>query len=473
MSRREKHKTVEANKFANDEKYEKSDETAGGSNRRVLYESPRGENDTVYDEKNKRYSGTSNNKYEDVSGVNEKEYGAGKDPDSLAADKNKDGFFSKLEERIEARAEKNKNKPPKYGNALFEVSGLNFARLINAMNREAPLKKVKAEGRVLSFSVKAAHCGKIIAILERLCYDYKIIKVYGAAPFAASFFKRTGALCGLACIAAALFVYPCFVTRIEVSGDNVQGVYEVLESYGLTEGAFLPSLDDAAIENSLLALKNVAFASVTKNGTHVYVTIKPEQALYDFVDVGGKTVTAKRLASVTRVVVYGGTAEVKYGDVVKPGDTLIADYVLVGEEKVPAAATGAVYGKIYYEKTLFFADTLKVKEYGESVTFSKLSLLGSTPKTPDAPYKLYELKTNIVKNGFLLPFSRYTWIYTEIKYTEKENTFSEEEMIERTRSSLLTQTGAEAVVLACYSTVTRARDGYNVKVVIETEERID
>ncbi len=385
----------------------------------------------------------------------------------------KGGFFAFL---IEKRREKNRKKlaqPPRYGRVVFEVEGMNFSRLINALNRETDLKNVSVKGRVLRFDARAKHCGKIIAILDRLWYDYKIIKVYGSAPLAFALAKRGGAVLGLICVVAALCLYPNFVTDISFSGEADQSVYDILESYGVKKGAFLTSFNESELESRLLALDGVAFASVTKSGTHVYVTVKPEQSPHDFVDVGGNPVIAKRLASVTRVVVYGGTAEVKYGDIVRAGDVLIGDYVTVGDQKVPASASGAVYGKIYYEKTLFFADVLNVREYGESRTFSKLSLLGSTPKPPEAPFKQYELSVTVQKNGFLLPFARYTWKYTEIKYVQKENTFSEEEMIERTRSAALTETAAEAVVLALYDTVTRATDGYHVKVIIETEERID
>lgn len=362
---------------------------------------------------------------------------------------------------------------PKYGYTVFQTEGLNFARLLTVLCKECDLKKVDAEGRVLTFSVPSKQCNEIIAILDRLCYDYKIINNTGIIPRVFGALKRAGVAAGLVCVIAALIVYPHFVTEIEVDGTLSEQAAAVLDEYGITEGSFLWKLDGKSVSDKLLAMDGIAFASVEKRGTRVYVTLKSELNKDDFIDITGGAVTARKQGVVTRVIVHGGTAAVKYGDIVNKGDILIADYVEVGDEKVTTPAGGQVFGKVYYERTDYYPDTVMQSEKGRTETYTRLTMFSLSPKTPSSPFGRYELSTSVEDFGFLLPFKIYTWSFTEIFVSEKANTMTDDEMTRLTYSRLATDIEADAKVLKSYSEIGKTEGGTRVKVIIEAEEQLN
>lgn len=359
-----------------------------------------------------------------------------------------------------------------HGRTGFEVEGVNFGRLLSLLSEFTSLKSVKTGAKKLSFVSPSKDRGKIIALLDKLCYSYKINKTRGIIPFGVNFAARFGLVAGVIAAIAVLSVYPKFVTRITIEGEASQAVNDILSAYGIKRGAFLGSLNEKSVSNELLKLDGVAFASVEKHGTHVYVYLRGELANDNYIDFSGEPVTAKKRAGVTRVIVTGGTAEVKYGDVVEPGDVLIGGYVLVGEEKAPVPAGGEVYGKVYHEKTTVFPDVEIVKTRGRVKTYTRLGMFSKTPKPPAAPFASYELETTVSDFGFLLPFSIYTYRFYEVSAEERANKRTEEEMKSETLSSLLTSLPPDVRVLDAFCEVERIDGATQVRAVIETEELI-
>ncbi|MDE6303111.1 MAG: sporulation protein YqfD, partial [Clostridia bacterium] len=316
-----------------------------------------------------------------------------------------------------------------------------------------------------------------------LCYDYKIIGVKGTLPLAVGAAARLGFAAGLIAVLAAVCIFPQFVTRVSVR--TADGAYEqsidsalnasiesILSSHGVRTGKWLPRLDIASVEKSLLALDGVSYASVQRRGTHIDVRIKQEQPNDYLVEVYGSEVKSKKVAVVTRVIVEGGTAAVKYGDVVKVGDTLIDGYTMFGDDKLEVEAKGVVYGKVYYKKTVFFADTYTERVYGATKSVTKLSMFGKTPKLPRSPFEKYELETSVDDLGFLLPFKIYTYRYRELTEIERQNELTVEEMYAQIYSQIVAGFEEPIRVLDRYESVREADGGKYVTVTVEAEERI-
>lgn len=143
------------------------------------------------------------------------------------------------------------------------------------------------------------------------------------------------------------------MTSVEATGEWNDDVSRILTENGISVGKLVWEFDGDEVERQLLELDGVAFASVSKRGTRVYVDVRTELDGEDFVDIGTQPVKATVRATVTRTVVFSGSALVEYGDVVNVGDELIGAYVTVGEEKVACPADGEVYGKTYRTHTKF------------------------------------------------------------------------------------------------------------------------
>lgn len=375
------------------------------------------------------------------------------------------------ESRRRVRREPDAAKIP-FSRTWFEVDRLNSGRLLTALSQETYVKIARG-GKSLRFSVPSRDRAKVVAISESLCYNCKIIKEEGALLALARAVGRIGIVLGAVCAAVMVGVYPSFVTEVEYGGDFISAVAETVEQSGVKEGAFLPDFDADAVEKALLALDGVAFASVTKRGTHVYVDVRAERSDEHFVDVATEPVTSKITASVTRVVVWSGTALVKYGDVVREGDELIGAYVVSGEDKVPCPADGEVYGLTYRTLTRFFPDSELVREYGATHTETRLSFSGKAPATPQSPFENYVLEVEAVRDDFLLGYTLYIYTFTEVKVSEKTNNLSEDEMKSSTVAQIAEQMPAEAQIRDIFAECERGEGGWYVRVTAEAEEKLN
>ncbi len=359
------------------------------------------------------------------------------------------------------------------GICRFEVEGLNLARLLGTLGTRYGVTDVRVGGRQMRFSVSGKHRADVIALLDNLCYNYKIIKIEGGAPLVANLLKRVGLIVGIMLFATAAAVYPMIVTDVVFDGAYRAEAVDLLTASGIRKGAFIADGNFSALSKQLLALDGIAFASVRKTGTRVVVTLKEELAQVPEIGLSSGAVKAKKRAVVTRVIVKGGTAEVKYGDVVQAGDVLIGDYILVGEEKVTAPALGEVYGNVYYKRTAYFADNEIVKIEGESKSYTRTGIFGKTPEPPKSSFKEYTVYTEVAEYGFLIPYRIYRWTFTEIKAIQRENGRTEEQMKAEAYSALLEEIAAEGVVKEAVYDVARVDGGTEVTVVIVAEERIN
>lgn len=365
------------------------------------------------------------------------------------------------------------------GRTALKVSGENCEMAISAVMKICRVEDVKRGVDGCTFRVKSKHLGKIIALLNNLCYDYKIIDNSGIAPYALSVVMRPGLLVGIMAVICAIILSSQFVTRVSVvsAGAEIDAALKneicaILDENGVKVGAKTSDVDEDAVQEKLLALGKVSFVSVTRKGTRVDVVVKQALPSEYVFERDGTQVKAQKRAVVTRVVVTGGTAVKKYGDVVSPGDVLIDGYIEYGDEKIPVKASGYAYGKVYYEKTTFFPKESVVTEYGECKTLVRFGMFGKVPKTPAAPFEKYVLKTNVENYGFLLPILVYKFEFTAIDEQKVQNARSTDEMKRLAFSSLASEFRESAKVLNVYYDVKQSDGGVTVKVTAEAEELI-
>ena len=369
-----------------------------------------------------------------------------------------------------------------FGDTVFFVSGRHGVRAVGALSKICTVKNVGITSDGVQFEVPSKHRGQIIAILNNLCYDYKIIKTKGAFPFAINAIGRLGFALGLIVIAVAVGLFSQVVTRVSISATDeytagIDGalnasINDILSQNGLSVGKWLPSVNLSDVEKSLLSLDGVAYASVKRHGTHVAVEIKRERPNESLADVSGSKVVSSKLAIVTRVIVEGGTAVVDYGDAVKKGDTLIDGYVVFGEDKLDVEAKGIVYGKVYYKKTVFFADVLRQSAVGRIKKVTKLSMFGKQPKAPASPFEHCEVRTTVSDLGFLLPFKIYGYEFRELIESEVKNDLTLEQMYDRVYSEIVAQFSEPSRVLEKYCDSAETDGGRYVTVTVGAEERI-
>lgn len=238
---------------------------------------------------------------------------------------------------------------------VVEVECKNGGRLLNELARGGlRVKRAEQRGKNLLIYTYYKDRTLLIALFEKLCYNYRVVKTYGFFRALKIILFKRGGIAVVVFAAALLAVLPTFTLKLVVTGADAtkDGVYATLTGYGIKRGARHNRLDTKAVEQSLEGLDGVAFATVIKRGTRLYVTVVeelPKEELFYLTEQA--EVRAAVDAVITRQVTLSGVSLVTRGQTVRAGQPLIAGYVLVGEEKVPTAARGEVYGLVYYTAT--------------------------------------------------------------------------------------------------------------------------
>lgn len=387
-------------------------------------------------------------------------------------------FLEKLYARGNKYADRLSKIESKLGKTQIEVRGDNAQKALTAISKISKVEKVESTKEYTRFFVESKQCHKIIALLKNLCYDYKIINIVGVSSSLFRAFARIGIFAGIAASVCAVLLYSSFVTRVSVRCEGASDyalnaqIDGILKEYGAIEGARVKSFDASELENAISSLEGVTFASVDKIGTHINVVYKTALKKENFVFANSKSVVAKKRAVVTRVIVEGGTAVCKYGDVVEVGDTLIDGYIEYGDNKIPVEAKGYAFGKVYYKRTKFFAKVEKVESVVNDKTYTRFGMFKKVPKPPTSPFENYRLETQVRDYGYLLPIKIYSFRYEEIQTVEVENTLDEEGMKKAVYSELVADLTQSATVLDAYYEITATEDGTYVTLTLEAEEII-
>ena len=443
--------------------------------------------DANYDEQNKKCrknKGLEYRKSDEFKKQKSEKEAVRKQKEELAAQKRK---IREEREEIFVRkliAKKNKYRnriskiERKFGKTQIEIYGENAVKALSAISKIAKVEKVAVGKQSTSIFVESKQCHKIIALLQNLCYDYKIINIGGVSPAIFRSLTRAGLIVGIVLVAVAVWIYSSFVTRVSVRCEGASDyalnaeISGILKEYGLKEGARLKSLDKSALEKAIMSLDGVAFASVSVNGTHVNVSYKTALKKEGFVQGNGKGVIASKRAVVTRVIAESGTAVKKYGDVVDVGDTLIEGYIEYGDSKIPVEARGYAFGKVYLKRTRFFANVESVEEVASCKKYTRYGMFGKTPKTPKSPFERYRLKTSVSDFSYLIPLKIYSYEFEEIREVERKNTLDDEQMKRAVYSDVVASLSESATVLDAYYEITKTEDGAYVTVTLEAEEII-
>lgn len=232
---------------------------------------------------------------------------------------------------------------------------------------------------------------KCIAILTDMCYNFSVVDRKGFLPSVRKIMLRYGLIVGILFSVVVCSLYPSFLTDIKINeSEYATSVLSILSKHGIKKYSFAFDVDSKSIEREILALDGVSFADVVKEGTTIKVSIVKEQPKPDYFPLVGESVRAVKKAVFSRAIVYGGTLVKSYGDIINPGDTLIENYIVVGEEKVPTQAGGEVYGFLYYEAEWYFEyiDNVRLEEYKKTVLIFALSQIKEEASIISVDYEI-------------------------------------------------------------------------------------
>jgi similar to stage IV sporulation protein len=367
----------------------------------------------------------------------------------------------------------------------FAVKGLNHTSKLNSLLRRGfkPFDVISCPRHFL-FSVDSAREKAVIGYFEELCYDYEIISRRGIRHAVNSLLSSKGFFIGIIFSLALLIVSSLFLMDIKVSGnDRVEEsvIAEAAESAGLKRFTMIYGVDKKSVENSVLEVDGISSVSLELKGVRAYLHVHEEFPPSHIIDsTSREPVMAAYDSIVTRIVTLSGTAIVKPGDTVLSGQTLIAPYIINGDEEneiqVPVKASGMVYGRVWYrESKTIGKEEIILERTGEYIETATPSYILKGKSNPLVPYTKYEIEEYNVTYNAVFPltvtYTRYYELYetTVIRDVERDTA----RIITEAYLRLRERPPNDAEVVRYWSIVKEVDNLILIDVYLETEQRID
>lgn len=187
--------------------------------------------------------------------------------------------------------------------------------------------------------------------------ELAVVRITGGRILGRRLLRRVAAIVGAAALAVVLLGSRCFIWEMEVYGNETVPSAKILNALGecgVAPGTFWPRLTSDNLRSELLVrMPELAWATVNIYGSRAEVIVRervPKPKIHSAetpVDL-----VADRVGFVTQVRALSGTAQVRPGSAVMPGDVLIAgetNSVFSGRRTVHAL--GSVRANTYYELT--------------------------------------------------------------------------------------------------------------------------
>lgn len=238
------------------------------------------------------------------------------------------------------------------GCVRLRAEGYNQLRLLNALSGEGidVFDFLREKPTECLFSVSKKDALKTFAILNEMCYTYRVVQDTGAVALFKTAARRSGLLLTVALLTACILFLRGFMWRVEIVGCDAvpqKTVERVLAECGVKTGGKISSFDAQATEAAVRGIEGVKLASVRRSGTTVRVEVFESDEVSPPLAESTTDILSSFDATVTRVVAREGTPLVKAGQHVFAGTPLIGAYRLgIDGEQILSPASGIVYGRV-------------------------------------------------------------------------------------------------------------------------------
>ncbi|MDE6399002.1 MAG: sporulation protein YqfD, partial [Clostridiales bacterium] len=206
---------------------------------------------------------------------------------------------------------------------------------------------------------------KTFAILQDMCYTYKVAGVSRVRSALAKLLARMGFVAGILVFSVLVALARGYVWRVEITGNEAvptKVIENVLAEHNIAVGKKLSAFDAGELSAAVRAIEGVTLASVRRVGTSVQVEVFESDPAAPPLAYSETDIVSRYDATVTRVIAREGTALVRPGDNVFASTPLIGAYrksAEEGGEPLPSRAAGIVYGRV----TFTYGTTVATERY--------------------------------------------------------------------------------------------------------------
>ncbi len=253
--------------------------------------------------------------------------------------------------------------------------------------------------------------------------------------------KRKLFLIFFAIMIIGLIVTSNFIWNIEITGNvniSKEEIMQSLNNNGLKIGTNKNKIDTNIIINNIrLQRDDIAWIGINIKGTNAIIEIKESDKAPEIINQDEYcNIISDKQATITKISVQNGTAVVNVGDIVKPGDVLVAGYLegkYTGTRYVHAQAD--IQAKVWYSKKekFYFNQEIQVPtgatETKYSINFNNFKINFYKTLSKFKNYDtINESKKLMLFSNLYLPIEIIKTTNSEYK---KENvTYTEQELIE-------------------------------------------
>lgn len=330
------------------------------------------------------------------------------------------------------------------GYLRINIEGYYIERFINICRKEnIPVWNIKKEKEIrLAFNIKIKDFKKICKIAKTTKCKLKIKKKKGF-PFILNRYKKRKIFAIFLILVIILIVmssnYVWNIEVIEENGNNLENIMQNLNQSGLAVGKRKSEINTKEVINKVRLERNdIAWMGIELKGTNAIVKVVKSDEKPDIIDENEYcSIVADKAGIITKISAQDGTANVKVGDTINEGETLINGWV---EGKYTGIryvhAKGEIQAKVWYTKHKFIEyNTTEKRETGNqeekyAIKFNNFKINLGKGVSKFEIYDTIETENKFkIFSDFYLPISIVKTTNKEIENVQKKYNKEEAKML--------------------------------------------
>ena len=330
------------------------------------------------------------------------------------------------------------------GYLRINIEGYYIERFINICRKEnIPVWNIRKEKDIrLTFSIKIKDFKKICKIAKTTKCKLKIKKKKGFPFILNRYKKRKIFAIFLILVIILIGMSSNYVWNIEVieeNGNNLENIMQNLNQSGLGVGKRKSEINTKEVINKVRLERNdVAWMGIELKGTNAIVKVVKSDEKPDIIDENEYcSIVADKAGIITKISAQDGTANVKVGDTINEGETLINGWV---EGKYTGIryvhAKGEIQAKVWYTKHKFIEyNTTEKRETGNqeekyAIKFNNFKINLGKGVSKFEIYDTVETENKFkIFSDFYLPISIVKTTNKEIENVQKKYNKEEAKML--------------------------------------------
>lgn len=244
------------------------------------------------------------------------------------------------------------------GTIKFEVMTMSINKFINYLwNKNITIINLTyINANTINLTIYISDYEKFLKAFEKIDGRYTIIARDSISYMFMKIKRRWSFILGSILFIFLIYIYSTHIWNIDIKTMKYLSPFEVrqlLKGENIDIGTRKKSIKYDIIEESLMEKnKNIAWISIETIGSKLKVEIAEKVIPPEFKsEEENNDIVATKDGEIIRIYTSAGTADVKPGDIVKKGQTLIKSIQGKEGSTYSVPAKGVVYAKTYYEES--------------------------------------------------------------------------------------------------------------------------